>query len=77
MVNENERYEYEVTWSKVPPEFNIVTRKVGHGVIFKINYTVEDEDEDGIEHDRTPRWIHSVDFKSKVSQNCQQLCNVS
>lgn len=79
MVDENETYEYEVTWSSLSPLYNVITRRIGHGVIFKINYKVEneDEDEDYIDHDKTPRWIHSVDFKSKVSQNCQQLCTVS
>jgi len=75
MVDENETYEYEVTWSVLSPI--VVTRRIGHGIIFKINYKVEDEGEDDIDHDRTPRWIESVHFKGKVSQDSEQVGTVS
>lgn len=79
MVDESETYEYEVTWSATSPLHHIMNRKIGHGIIFKINYKVEEaeEEEVRIDHDSTPRWIQPVDFKSKVSQNCQQVCAVS
>lgn len=78
MVDENETYEYEVTWNTIPLH-NVITRRIGHGIVMKINYKVEgdDDQDDDIDHDKTPRWIQSVDFKSKVSQNCQQFCAVS
>lgn len=76
MVDENETYEYEVTWNILPLR-SVITRRIGHGIILKINYKVEGDDDDDGHHDETPRWIQLVDFKSKVSQNCQQLCAVS
>lgn len=80
MVDENETYEYEVTWSIASALNERIIRKVGHGIVFKINYKVEEEEEediDDIDHDQTPRWIYSVDFKGKVSQNTRQYCSVS
>lgn len=79
MVNEDEAYDYEVTWNSISTPNSVIVRRIGHGITLKINYTVEeaDEDEDDIDHDKTPRWIQSVDFNSKVSQNCQQFCAVS
>lgn len=78
MVDENQSYEYDVTWS-ASPLTHTLHRKVGHGITFKMNYKVEDEEDDegDVDHDQTPRWIHTVDFKCKVSQEHQQLCTVS
>lgn len=78
MSNENESYEYDIKWSTLPECCTICTRKTGHGIILKTNYRVEsDDDDDNVDHDETPRWIHSVEFKSKVSQSIRELCAVS
>lgn len=70
MANESESYIYEVTWNRLSP-MHRVNRSVGHGIAFKVNYKVEEEDDDDdVDHNETPRWIKSVDFKGKVSQNC-------
>ncbi|XP_037044273.1 uncharacterized protein LOC119080158 [Bradysia coprophila] len=77
MVNQNESYQYDVTWSTMPCT-KVIHRKVGHGIVLRTNYQVEEEEEgDNVDHEQTPRWIQSVELKSKVSQNCQQLCAVS
>lgn len=77
MVNENESYEYDVIWNTMP-RTDAIHRKVGHGIVLDCNYQVEAEnEEDFVDHNQTPRWIRSVEFNSKVSQNCQQLCAVS